>query len=35
MSATGVRHGYVEVDETDDPLGAVERGHAHLTSLRC
>lgn len=35
MSATGVRHGYIEIDVTDDPLGAVERGHAHLTSLRC
>ena len=35
MAATGVRHGFIEIDVSDDPLGAVERGHRHLTSLRC
>ena len=34
MDATGVAHGFVEVDVSDDPLGAVERGHRHLEELR-
>jgi sugar phosphate isomerase/epimerase len=34
MSDTGVRHGFVEVDVSDDPLGDVRRGHAHLQGLQ-
>jgi sugar phosphate isomerase/epimerase len=34
MNETGVAHGFIEVDVSDDPLGAVERGHRHLQSLR-
>jgi sugar phosphate isomerase/epimerase len=34
MNETGVRHGFVEVDVSDDPLGDVRRGHAHLEDLK-
>jgi sugar phosphate isomerase/epimerase len=34
MSATGVAHGYIEVDVSDDPFGDVRRGHAHLQQLK-
>ena len=34
MDETGVAHGFVEIDVSDDPLGAVERGHKHLEELR-
>jgi sugar phosphate isomerase/epimerase len=34
MNETGVRHGFVEVDVSDDPLGDVRRGHAHLQELK-
>jgi sugar phosphate isomerase/epimerase len=34
MDETGVAHGFLEVDVSDDPLGAVERGHAYLEELR-
>ena len=34
MSATGVAHGFLEVDVSDDPLGAVRRGTAHLQVLK-
>ncbi|HEY8521910.1 MAG TPA: sugar phosphate isomerase/epimerase [Gammaproteobacteria bacterium] len=34
MAATGVRHGFIEIDVSADPMGAVERGHAHLRALR-
>ena len=34
MNETGVAHGFIEIDISDDPLGAVERGHRHLQSLR-
>jgi sugar phosphate isomerase/epimerase len=34
MDETGVAHGFVEIDVSDDPLRAVERGHRHLQSLR-
>jgi sugar phosphate isomerase/epimerase len=34
MNATGVAHGFIEVDVSDDPLGDVRRGHAHLQSLK-
>jgi sugar phosphate isomerase/epimerase len=34
MDETGVAHGFVEIDESDDPLGAVARGHRHLEELR-
>jgi sugar phosphate isomerase/epimerase len=33
MNETGVAHGFIEIDISDDPLGAVERGHRHLQSL--
>lgn len=33
MAETGVAHGYVEIDVSDDPLAAVERGHRHLQSV--
>jgi sugar phosphate isomerase/epimerase len=34
MNETGVRHGFIEVDVSDDPLGDVRRGHAHLEKLK-
>jgi sugar phosphate isomerase/epimerase len=34
MDETGVAHGFLEVDVSDDPLGAVERGHEYLEELR-
>ncbi len=34
MRATGVTHGYIEVDVSDDPMGDVRRGHAHLQMLK-
>jgi sugar phosphate isomerase/epimerase len=34
MRETGVRHGFIEVDVSDDPLGDVRRGHAHLQMLK-
>ena len=30
----GVAHGFIEVDVSDDALGDVRRGHAHLQSLK-
>jgi sugar phosphate isomerase/epimerase len=34
MRETGVAHGFIEVDVSDDPLGDVRRGHAHLERLK-
>jgi sugar phosphate isomerase/epimerase len=34
MNETGVAHGFVEIDVSDDPLGAVRRGHEYLEELR-
>src|SRR5262245_10804046 len=34
MRETGVQHGFIEVDVSDDPLGDVRRGHAHLQALK-
>ncbi len=34
MNATGVTHGYIEIDVSDDPFGDVRRGHAHLQRLK-
>ena len=34
MNDTGVAHGFIEVDVSDDPLGDVRRGHAHLQELK-
>ncbi len=34
MRDTGVSHGFIEVDVSDDPLGDVRRGHAHLETLK-
>ncbi len=34
MNETGVAHGFIEVDVSDDALGDVRRGHAHLQSLK-
>ena len=34
MSETGVDHGFIEVDVSDDPFGDVRRGHAHLQMLK-
>lgn len=34
MDETGVAHGFVEIDVSDDPIGAVERGYRHLEELR-
>jgi sugar phosphate isomerase/epimerase len=34
MNETGVRHGFIEVDVSDDPLGDVRRGHAYLETLK-
>jgi sugar phosphate isomerase/epimerase len=36
MQAADVTHGFVEIDVSDDPLGAVRRGHEHLqTFAKC
>ena len=34
MDEIGVAHGFIEIDVTDDPLGAVDRGHRYLQGLR-
>jgi sugar phosphate isomerase/epimerase len=34
MNETGVTHGFIEIDVSDDPLGAVRRGHSHLQTLK-
>jgi sugar phosphate isomerase/epimerase len=34
MDETGVAHSFVEIDISDDPLGAVRRGHEYLEQLR-
>jgi sugar phosphate isomerase/epimerase len=34
MNETGVRHGFIEVDVSDDPFGDVRRGHSHLQELK-
>jgi sugar phosphate isomerase/epimerase len=34
MRETGVQHGFIEVDVSDDALGDVRRGHAHLEKLK-
>jgi sugar phosphate isomerase/epimerase len=34
MRDTGVAHGFIEVDVSDDPFGDVRRGHAHLQALK-
>lgn len=34
MRETGVTHGFIEVDVSDDAMGDVRRGHAHLTMLQ-
>jgi sugar phosphate isomerase/epimerase len=34
MRETGVAHGFIEVDVSDDALGDVRRGHAHLERLK-
>lgn len=34
MRDAKVAHGFIEIDVSDDPFGAVERGHAHLQALR-
>jgi sugar phosphate isomerase/epimerase len=34
MRAANVAHAFVEIDVSDDPLGAVERGHRHLQALK-
>jgi sugar phosphate isomerase/epimerase len=34
MNETGVAHGFIEIDVSDDPLGDVRRGHAHLQMLK-
>jgi sugar phosphate isomerase/epimerase len=34
MNDTGVAHGFIEVDVSDDPLGDVRRGYAHLETLQ-
>ena len=34
MRDTGVQHGFIEVDVSDDALGDVRRGHAHLQTLK-
>lgn len=34
MNATGVAHGFIEVDVSDDPFGDVRRGHEHLQRLK-
>jgi sugar phosphate isomerase/epimerase len=34
MNETGVEHGFVEIDVSDDPFGDVRRGHEHLQMLK-
>ena len=34
MRETGVQHGFIEVDVSDDPVGDVHRGHTHLEMLK-
>jgi sugar phosphate isomerase/epimerase len=34
MRATGVAHGFIEIDVSADPFGAVERGHRHIQALK-
>jgi sugar phosphate isomerase/epimerase len=34
MNETGVKHGFVEIDVSDDPFGDVRRGHEHLQRLK-
>jgi sugar phosphate isomerase/epimerase len=34
MDETGVAHSFVEIDVSDDPLGAVRSGHQYLEQLR-
>jgi sugar phosphate isomerase/epimerase len=34
MRETGVAHGFIEVDVSDDAMGDVRRGHAHLQGLK-
>ena len=34
MRETGVQHGFIEVDVSDDALGDVRRGHAYLQALK-
>jgi sugar phosphate isomerase/epimerase len=34
MRETGVQHGFIEVDVSDDPLGDVRRGQTHLQALK-
>ena len=34
MRDTGVLHGFIEVDVSDDPFGDVRRGHEHLQRLK-
>jgi sugar phosphate isomerase/epimerase len=33
MRETGVAHGFIEVDVSDDPFGDIERGREHLATL--
>jgi sugar phosphate isomerase/epimerase len=34
MRETGVAHGFIEVDVSEDPFGDVRRGHVHLQTLK-
>jgi sugar phosphate isomerase/epimerase len=34
MDETGVAHSFIEIDISDDPLGAVRRGNQYLEQLR-
>jgi sugar phosphate isomerase/epimerase len=34
MRETGVQHGFIEVDVSDDAVGDVRRGHTHLEMLK-
>jgi hypothetical protein len=34
MDETGVAHSFIEIDISDDALGAVRRGHEYLEELR-
>lgn len=35
LRKTGVAHGFIEVDVSDDPLAAVQSGHEHLERVGC
>jgi sugar phosphate isomerase/epimerase len=35
MRTTKVAHGFIEIDIADDPLAAVQSGHAHLEKIGC